>query len=113
MNEADSGDILLFKSKQFGAKITRGFTQSDYDHVAMVLRFEDDEEVYIIDATVSGVNITAWEEICKFKDKLYSKIVWRKLCIDRNDEFVEKLEAFVKLVHKKKYKISISKLVKR
>lgn len=111
--EADSGDILLFKGKKLGSKITRGITNSEFDHIGMVLKFEDDEEVYMLDATLAGVNITSWRQLWSYKDKLYSKIVWRKLYIKRNDEFIERLSIFVKAVHKKKYSLKISKLLTR
>jgi hypothetical protein len=63
IDEADSGDIVLFRGKKLGAAITRGVTQSEYDHIAMVLKFEDDNQVYIIDATLAGVNITSWDQV--------------------------------------------------
>ena len=37
---ANSGDILLFKGKRLASKLTRGVTNSNYDHVAMVLKFD-------------------------------------------------------------------------
>jgi hypothetical protein len=111
--EADSGDIILFKGKKLGSKITRGITNSEFDHIAMVLKFEDDEEVYMIDATLSGVNVTSWQQLCTYKDKLYSKIIWRKLHVKRNDDFIEKISAFVKAVYKKKYSLSVAKLLHR
>lgn len=96
IKEADSGDILLFKGKKMSAKFTQGVTGSEFDHVAMVLKFEDDDEVYIIDATMQGVDITSWTQLCNFKDELYSKVIWRQLEIERDDKFIEKLETFVK-----------------
>lgn len=35
---ADTGDILLFKSPQFGSQVQRLVTNSNYNHVAIVLR---------------------------------------------------------------------------
>ncbi len=35
---AETGDILLFHTKNTGAKLQRFFTNSDYDHVAMILK---------------------------------------------------------------------------
>ena len=96
LNEADSGDILLFKGKKISAKLTQGVTGSQFDHVAMILKFEDDDEVYLIDATLNGVDITSWTQLSINKNDQYSKIVWRKLKIERDQEFIDKLEAFVK-----------------
>jgi hypothetical protein len=62
----DIGDILLFRGKHFGAKITRGVTNSTFgnffkfltplDHVAMILRFDSEsDEIFFFDATGQGV----------------------------------------------------------
>lgn len=79
----------------------------------MVIKFEDDDELYIIDATLAGVNVTPWRQVCTYKDQIYSKIVWRQLNIKRNDAFIDRLEKFVTSVHRKKYKLSVTKLLKR
>ena len=107
MKKCDSGDVLLFKTKKLSAKITRGVTQSEYDHVAMVLKFEGEEEAYIIDATLDGVNITSWTDLWTYKDSLYKKIVWRQLKIIRDDMFisVSLLPIYSLLLHNK-YKIN-------
>lgn len=97
--------------------ITRGVTYSDYDHVAMVLKFEGDsnekDDVYIIDATLDGVNVTSWETVWGYKDIIYKKIVWRRLFIKRDDIFISRLTSFVQSVNKKKYSLSVTKLLKR
>lgn len=87
MREADSGDILLFTGKHMGAKMTRRITNSEYDHVAMVLTFVEDDDVYLLQATSEGVHIMSWKDMRSFRDQLYSKIVWRKLYADRDDDF--------------------------
>lgn len=87
MREADSGDILLFRGRTVMSGITRKITNSSYDHVAMVITFLEDDEIYFLESTASGVHITTWSELKTYKDKLYSKIVWRKLYCDRDDDF--------------------------
>jgi hypothetical protein len=43
------------------AGLVRTYQNSHFDHVGMVLKFEtDEEEIYIIDATSSGVKLTKW-----------------------------------------------------
>lgn len=110
---ANSGDILLFRGKKLGARLARSVTNSNYDHVAMVLKFDMENSIYLLDATVAGVNITSWPQFLLFKDDVYSQTVWRKLQVKRDDEFIRKLQGFIKNVHKKKYKLSISKLMKK
>lgn len=87
LKEADSGDILLFTGKTLSSKMTRKLTHSAYDHVAMILTFTDDDDIYILEATSDGVHVVSWSDMRRFKDRIYSKIVWRKLYSDRNDEF--------------------------
>jgi len=36
---AETGDILLFYTKNTGAQLQRFITNSDFDHVAMVVKF--------------------------------------------------------------------------
>jgi hypothetical protein len=67
--------------------MTRKLTHSAYDHVAMVLTFTDDDDIYLLEATSEGVHVVSWTDMKIFKDRIYSKIVWRKLYSDRNDEF--------------------------
>jgi hypothetical protein len=85
--EADSGDILLFTGKTFSSKMTRKLTNSEYDHVAMVITFEEDADIHFLEATSQGVHIVSWREMSKYFSQMYSKIVWRKLYADRDDEF--------------------------
>lgn len=75
--------------------MTRKFTNSDYDHVAMVLTFVGSDDVYLLEATSDGVHVISWSNLKKFKDQIYSKIVWRKLYAERDDDFWEILETFV------------------
>ena len=49
LNVGQTGDIVLFKTNNFGAKMQRRFTNSKFDHVGMIIRFEK-EEMRIFDA---------------------------------------------------------------
>ena len=69
--------------------------------------------IYILEATSDGVHIISWTDWATFRDRVYSKVVWRKLYWNRDDAFCEILQTFVEAVEDKKYKISISKLLKR
>ena len=93
--------------------MTRQLTNSDYDHVGMVLTFVEDEDIYILEATSEGVHIVWWSDLARFKDQYYSKIVWRRLYWKRDDEFCEILQTFVEAVEDKKYEISIGKLLRK
>ena len=62
MDQADTGDIMLFKGSKAGAGFIRKVTSGKFDHVAMILKFESDpEELYLIDATGNrGVALNKW-----------------------------------------------------
>ena len=113
IKEADSGDILLFTGKTFSSKMTRKLTNSEYDHVAMVITFEEDDDIHFLEATSQGVHIVSWAEMSKYFSQMYSKIVWRKLYAERDDEFCEILQTFIEAVADRKYKISLGKLLTR
>ena len=56
MNEiADSGDVLLFKCNDIMSGIQRTITNSEYDHIAMFLRFANGQLVYFESSANIGV----------------------------------------------------------
>ena len=56
MNDiADSGDILLFKCDNIMSGLQRTFTNSEYDHIAMFLRFANGQLVYFESSANMGV----------------------------------------------------------
>lgn len=49
---ADTGDILLYRTRGVAAKMTRALSHSKYDHVALILKFEPElDETFLLDAT--------------------------------------------------------------
>eukprot|EP01017_Pseudomicrothorax_dubius_P031052 TRINITY_DN3923_c0_g2_i8.p1 TRINITY_DN3923_c0_g2~~TRINITY_DN3923_c0_g2_i8.p1 ORF type:complete len:270 (-),score=51.24 TRINITY_DN3923_c0_g2_i8:114-923(-) len=116
---AESGDILLFTSKQTHADMQRIFTGSKYDHVALLIvsnpQHEEKRQVYVFEATGGeGVSVT---NLMDFKTNkwylLYTRLVIRKLNYKRETNFFEKLQEFFKKTHGKKYSISAQKLLKK
>ena len=65
MKKAKTGDLLLFKANNIGASIIRFFTNSNFDHVAIILKFENEpDEVYYLDSTSSnGVSVNKWSDV--------------------------------------------------
>ncbi|CDW86473.1 UNKNOWN [Stylonychia lemnae] len=56
LKTADVGDIILFRGRRFGAKFTRQLTQSKFDHVAIILKFEaENKELFFLDSTSNVV----------------------------------------------------------
>ena len=60
MEEADTGDILLFRSSTYNAMAQRTFTGSYYDHVAFILKFESDQIVLLEATGEKGVALCTW-----------------------------------------------------
>ena len=113
-NEASTGDILLFQSKNLTAKLQRGLTGSKYDHVAMILRYSS-EKIGFLEATgATGVAIVLWDDFLSFQwHLLYSKLVLRKLNIVRNQENISKFEDFIDKVQGKNYRLTPNKILRR
>ena len=61
--------------------LIRSLTHSDFDHVAMILKFDSDsEEVYFIEAVGDkGVSLNKWSYVRSQigQNKFYRKIVFR------------------------------------
>lgn len=123
MKKADTGDILLFRSKQLlGPRITRTITNSNFDHVAMILKFEQEgKEVFVLDSTSGqGVAIQRWSTLRDYlhgrnteRPMFYDQIVHRHLVGKRTDEMIDNLEIFLKEAVGRQYGISTSKLLQR
>ena len=43
----------------------------------MIIKFQEVDDPYYIDATMDGVLITRWKHFRRWKDQFYSKIVYR------------------------------------
>jgi len=76
---------VLFRCNTGGGKIIRGYTGSEWDHVAMVLKFgSDEDEVFLIEATGKrGVHLKKFSVIIPHIGKFYEKVAWRKLNFKR------------------------------
>ena len=95
----DTGDILLFRTNSqrvFGSWITRAFTASHFDHVAMILRFGDSlKEFFILEAVGQrGVRMTNWTSLRTelYVGGFFDKIATRKLLYDMTNERLNDLD---------------------
>ena len=100
MEEADTGDLLLFKSTSAPSFLTRTFTNSYFDHVAMILKFESDEnEIFLVEATGNnGVSLNKWSNLRSHvgNNEFYERIIYRHIDCERDDKMVDSLEQFLK-----------------
>jgi len=81
IENANTGDILLFRGSMGGQQLIRAVTFSEYDHVAMILKFDQEpDEVYFIEATGNrGVVLNKWTYLKPHigNGKFYEKLVYR------------------------------------
>ena len=79
----------------------------------MLLRWTDNM-VGLLEATSqTGVQLLLWEDFVSFQwHLLYSRLVYRKLEVERTHEMLEKLEKYLESVEGKKYSLNPTKIFK-
>lgn len=114
---AMTGDLILFKSTTMISKVQRKITNSDYDHVAMVIRDKfEASEVFLLEAVNSGVQLSRWSYVRNFllsetnminsRSCFYEKIAYRAVKTNRNKWFQDMVEDFMIQSLGKAYEIS-------
>lgn len=110
---ANTGDILLFRSKGVVAKMQRGFTRGDFDHIALIMCFASGKVILLEATDKDGVACLEWDYFIKMNwHTMYSRLVYRSLDIMRTEDMIRKLEKFVKNVDGKKFGIGPSKFIR-
>eukprot|EP00347_Sterkiella_histriomuscorum_P010769 403374988 len=113
-NIADTGDILLFKSTEFASQMQRVFLNSDYNHVAVLLRCSGGQLKFIEASMQFGVDIVDWDRFTLFKCYGgYERIVYRRLKCQRTRDQLIKLQSFLQAAKCKKYKVTATKLLRK
>ena len=83
IRESKTGDILLFRGISKKSKIQRFITQSECDHVALIIK--NKKKVYLFDSTTEGVKKKPWTDFDENDWILYyEKIIYRPLIIQEN-----------------------------
>ena len=99
------------------AKGVRAVTGGNFDHVAMILRFEsDDDDVFFVEASGNyGVAINKWSVIRQHigQSKFYERLVYRHVEFDRDEQMVVNLEKFLKEAIGLKYGLNVKKIMRR
>ena len=115
-----TGDLLLFRSLECISDCQRFFTRDQYDHIANIVIM--DGKIYLFESTINeNCNLQEWR---LFKFNLYNlvfkKVVLRRLNIEEENPIKlkeirnsidEKSIEFVQKIKKKKYNMSILKIV--
>lgn len=120
-----TGDIILFKAKdRLVATIQRVFSNSDYDHVGILVKIpghmlegvpDDEHKIMVYEALGNtGVGFCNWDSFVSHKwYKGYSKLAWRKLECDRTPELLDQMYNFFMENNKKKYALNGDKLIRQ
>ena len=111
-NNAATGDILLFQAKAMGAKIQRGIARSSFDHVAMLLCYSSGK-IAVFEATAAnGVALVDWDEFFSQNwISFYTKIMYRRLEVERTDYLLIDLEKFINKTKGKSFGFSAKKMI--
>lgn len=88
-SKLENFDIILFKGKGMMSKMQRFFTNSNFDHVALLLKTFDGD-VLLLEATGNaGVAIYSFSSLSKALEKnLYERVAVRKLIGLSNSKYV-------------------------
>lgn len=93
--QALNGDLIMFNTKNIMSRVQRSVTNSDYDHVGMVIRIKSDpSEIYILEAVSTGVRLNQWSLIrnCvstprSLDQRYYQKAAFRHVNFPRTKKF--------------------------
>ena len=111
---ADCGDLLLFAGNSLLSQVQRTVTASDYDHIAMFLRFANGSLVYFESTSNNGVQIYSWDYFVSANiQRYYSRVSFRKLRLDRTPDMVKRLETFVQKTRGLEYRLDVDKLIRK
>ncbi|CAD8167378.1 unnamed protein product [Paramecium pentaurelia] len=113
MEDAEDGDILLFQGKDINCHIQRTLTQSNFDHIGIFIRLNENQ-LYLFEALpLHGVGLCRWNKfiVCKW-NYLYHKVIYRKLQVNRDENFKSRIHEFVTDNIGKQYSFNPAKLFK-
>ena len=95
--QADTFDIVLFSCNHAGAKVIRGYSNSEYDHLGMIVRVDSSDDtlcVYEANGT-RNVFMRYMRSLIPQVGDFYKKIVIRKLTFNRTNNMIDKLGDFM------------------
>ena len=92
------------------AKLQRFFTNSDFDHVAMIVKLKKRDPMVFESNQMHGVSIYDWKQYIQYFD-LYGQVTLRKLNYIRKAEAQATLLSFMKKNLGRKYDIGLGKLL--
>jgi len=116
IQEAQTGDIVLFKTAGILSGALRGVTNCEFDHVAVVIRTCHDPQrpkINLLEATTDGVvRYDCWQRLSQW-NMVDAKICVRQLHVERDREFQRAAEKFMMDVDGLDYQLTLSKLFRK
>ncbi|KAM3130596.1 hypothetical protein pb186bvf_017293 [Paramecium bursaria] len=109
LNSVETGDILLFETKNILAKFQRVLTSSEFDHVAIAIRVNNKVQVFEANSD-DGVILWKWDEFIRVFIG-YKRICFRKLMNVNRGKIQEQIQKFAESVQGQQYNINIRKLM--
>ncbi len=120
LETCQTGDLLLYSGKAWYSWVIEYMTDSPYSHISMILRDptfmgKKLEGIYIIEAKcqstidsirekpIFGTRIIPFEVACQDYLAGGGNLYYRKLCCERNEVFMERLEAAITKVYGSPY----------
>jgi Permuted papain-like amidase enzyme, YaeF/YiiX, C92 family/PH domain len=103
--QVQTGDIILFKGNSTICSALRGITNCEFDHIGVLYLLNDD--LYVFESIRKvGVSLLSWKEfIANQWNRLYQRVGYRKLNIERNQQFYQMADTFVRENIGKPYKL--------
>ena len=111
METAETGDILLMTTTDTQCAIQRFVTNSEYDHIAMVVKFHGELKIFQANAD-EGVSVYNWAQFQACFHQ-YEKISLRKLHYHGKAQGHSHLMKFIKSNIGKKYELKALKLIRK
>jgi len=111
---ADTGDIMLFRSKGAFPGVLRAVAGGKYDHVGLVLKLAQGTVALLESTGGDGVGICTWTEFCQNGwHQLYPILAIRRVSFDRTPAKLTALQEWCTQILGKPYSLTIGKLMQR
>ena len=113
MEQAETGDLLLFRGNHLGGKLQRKWTHGHVDHAAMIVKLKKylGHQLFILESVmVKGVGFTSWENFKRYNN-IYDEVFYRKLNCKRDPAFYKRFDDFIELVQGNAYNINIKQFL--
>jgi len=111
---ADTGDLLLFRSKGALQGVIRAIGGGKYDHVGLVLKLAQGNIALLESTGSDGVGICTWKEFCENGwHLLYPILALRRVGFDRSPARLTALQKWCTQIIGKPYSLTFGKLFQR